>query len=499
MLTMKLIRFGAFALLASTAFIGCSSDKTGGPSEKQSSVSFDLTTSEGVVITTVNYDLNTSGGADVANGSIAVPNPNSTISLGIESLPAPGSYTLAFAATGMYQGQQVPCVSAPTPFSLASGQDLTLPTINLVCTIENPLPDDTGSVNADVNVVVETINVGGNIVEVFSYGPRSVAGVNVDGVCTFPAIQLNVFNNNAAISYAWTAAPDGDFALNATSTSGTYTCESGGTKTLTLTATMGTTVQSKSVTVNCAPCTGVVCGNAVVEGTEQCDEATPRCTACVITPVCGDGVVDGPAGDCAGPIDAAACVEQCDHAGAPGPACDVNCVIPVPTCDDGVQNGDEEGIDCGGSCPDDCPVEPTCDDGVQNGDEEGVDCGGSCPNACVDECDVCLHTAPETAEFQTAACDPDPLCLAAQECVLEAGCFIPVPGQCYCGIGADLDACEQATFVPFGPCIAPLVAGLGSPANNQEVLDRMFDFNFSTGNGMLILEEASRACTTECF
>ncbi|MEM6516690.1 MAG: T9SS type A sorting domain-containing protein, partial [Bacteroidota bacterium] len=25
---------------------------------------------------------------------------------------------------------------------------------------------------------------------------------------------------------------------------------------------------------------------------------------------------------------------------------------------------------------------PTCDDGIQNGDEEGIDCGGSCPTAC---------------------------------------------------------------------------------------------------------------------
>jgi hypothetical protein len=493
---MKLIRFGAVALLASTAFIGCSSDKSGGPSEESSSVAFNLTTSQGVVITTVNYDLNTSGGADVAAGSIPVPNPNSTISLGIDSLPAPASYTLAFAATGMYNGQQVPCVSAPQTFNLAASQDLTLPTINLVCQIQAQQPDDSGSVNADVNVVVETILVGGNIVEVFSYGPRSVAGVLVNNVCTYPAIQLNVFNNNPAISYGWTAAPDGNLALNATSTSGTYTCTTGGTKTLTLTATMGTTVQSKSVTVNCTPCVDDPCGNGTVEGAEQCDEATPRCTACVITPVCGDGVVDGPMGDCSGPINSAACVEQCDHGGTPNAQCDVNCLIPVVSCTDGVQNGDETGVDCGGAT---CPACPTCTDGVQNGNEEGVDCGGSCPNECVDECDACLHTAPETAEAQTTSCDPDPLCLGAQECVLEAGCFIPVPGQCYCGIGADMDACEQATFVPTGPCITPIVAGLGNPANNAEVLERMFDFNFSTGIGMLILEEASRACTSECF
>ncbi|MEW7292444.1 glycosyl hydrolase [Aquimarina sp. 2304DJ70-9] len=47
------------------------------------------------------------------------------------------------------------------------------------------------------------------------------------------------------------------------------------------------------------------------------------------------------------------------------------------TCNDGVQNGDETGIDCGGSC-EPCPVDPTCNDGIQNGDETGVDCGGSC-------------------------------------------------------------------------------------------------------------------------
>ena len=48
-----------------------------------------------------------------------------------------------------------------------------------------------------------------------------------------------------------------------------------------------------------------------------------------------------------------------------------------PSCEDGIQNGDETGVDCGGSS---CPACPTCSDGVQNGDETGVDCGGSfCP------------------------------------------------------------------------------------------------------------------------
>ena len=50
-----------------------------------------------------------------------------------------------------------------------------------------------------------------------------------------------------------------------------------------------------------------------------------------------------------------------------------------PTCDDGIQNGDETGVDCGGT---DCDPCETCDDGIQNGNETGIDCGGP-------DCDSC--------------------------------------------------------------------------------------------------------------
>jgi hypothetical protein len=68
------------------------------------------------------------------------------------------------------------------------------------------------------------------------------------------------------------------------------------------------------------------------------------------------------------------------------------------TCRDGVKNGDETDVDCGGSCTRcadaracaqdlDCIsaicragacVVHSCGDGVKNGDESDVDCGGSC-------------------------------------------------------------------------------------------------------------------------
>ena len=57
------------------------------------------------------------------------------------------------------------------------------------------------------------------------------------------------------------------------------------------------------------------------------------------------------------------------------------------TCNDGIQNNGETGVDCGGPNCDPCSVEETCNDGIQNNGETGVDCGG--PN-----CDPC--SAPET-------------------------------------------------------------------------------------------------------
>lgn len=54
----------------------------------------------------------------------------------------------------------------------------------------------------------------------------------------------------------------------------------------------------------------------------------------------------------------------------------INLAPTAPTCSDGVQNGDEAGVDCGGSCSS-CAAE-TCSDGIQNQDETGIDCGGVC-------------------------------------------------------------------------------------------------------------------------
>jgi hypothetical protein len=85
-----------------------------------------------------------------------------------------------------------------------------------------------------------------------------------------------------------------------------------------------------------------------------------------------------------------------------GGTCDGKGVCAVSTCASGAQDGDETGLDCGGSCglcpdgqgcaaPEDCLSgvckdsqcqASACSDGVKNGKETGVDCGGGCPLKC---------------------------------------------------------------------------------------------------------------------
>ena len=65
------------------------------------------------------------------------------------------------------------------------------------------------------------------------------------------------------------------------------------------------------------------------------------------------------------------------------------------TCTDGVQNGDETGIDCGGaSCP------SCCGNGIQDADETDVDCGGA---DCV-PCPACMTGLDEIMNETFDAC-----------------------------------------------------------------------------------------------
>lgn len=109
------------------------------------------------------------------------------------------------------------------------------------------------------------------------------------------------------------------------------------------------------------------------------DVVISGCQGGPVLPTCNDGIQNGDEEgvDCGGSScqPCATCSDGIQNGDEEGIDCGGSSCAPCATCSDGIQNGDETGIDCGGSCPTACA---TCSDGIQNGDETGVDCGGSC-------------------------------------------------------------------------------------------------------------------------
>src|SRR5688572_18319022 len=105
-------------------------------------------------------------------------------------------------------------------------------------------------------------------------------------------------------------------------------------------------------------------------------------------------------------------VSVCQLELCPGPNCPDN--LPGPSCSDGARNGDEAGIDCGGSCPGACaaPAPPSCEDQLRNQDETGVDCGGSCTAKCAQgdgcgadaDCEAPLLCSPSSRVCTAISC-----------------------------------------------------------------------------------------------
>ncbi len=430
-------------------------------------------------------------------GSLSVPNDTDVVSLNIQSLHA-GDYALAFSATGMYMGNAVPCVSNPVSFTIVAGQTLTLPAVTLLCTIQGGQTDDTGGFNASVSVQVETITVA-NIVETFIYAPSTSNGHLVGGACVYQPISLQIANTDPSISYSWSATPDGSFT--GTALNGTYVCASGGSKSLTLTATMGSTTLTKSITVTCddTAC-GYVCGNGTVEPGEQCDEVSQRCANCQIVPTCGDGVVDAP--------------EQCDSISPPLPTstCDINChTISQAVCGNGVKEGTEQcdnGTANSDTAADACRTNctnATCGDGVVDTGEQcdgGSACDANCQTVVTAKwpaCLTCLNQDIDTSYLQSAYCTSQ-ACVDIEACVVNSGCYLPVSAACYCGPDTSAN-CEDPNFVPTGACAGLIRAATGN-LTNAETLTAAQDFSNASGQALLVLSEASQptnTCVSTCF
>lgn len=216
---------------------------------------------------------------------------------------------------------------------------------------------------------------------------------------------------------------------------------------------------------------------------------------------CSNDKKDGnePAIDCGG-----ACSKKCadGQACAEGPDCQSGVctgqVCQKPSCTDKVANGKESDADCGGDCSPcgvgkqcmsntDCiggvcdtggagsdskgTCAASCSDLVQNQDETGVDCGGSCPKCngevCTDK-NQCKNTAcggglcrfpvgascTEDAECATIRCEKNKCapCAMSSDCKPTQSCD-DVNGICKIENGAP---CGNNTDCAKGSCISNL-------------------------------------------
>jgi hypothetical protein len=170
----------------------------------------------------------------------------------------------------------------------------------------------------------------------------------------------------------------------------------------------GDTLPDGAVVAACGRLTTLCGEGAPCQGAQDCASALCHAGICQ-TPTPADGVKDNDETDvdCGG-SKAPACADgkgclvgaDCTSGVCTGGICQ------APTHTDGVRNGDETGLDCGGASAPKCPTgqgcatDADCDnvlcdpnlkvcappsytDGLQNGDETGVDCGGpNAPNRC---------------------------------------------------------------------------------------------------------------------
>ncbi|WP_437276111.1 SUMF1/EgtB/PvdO family nonheme iron enzyme [Sorangium sp. So ce375] len=250
-------------------------------------------------------------------------------------------------------------------------------------------------------------------------------------------------------------------------------------------------------------------------------------------PSCSNGVKDGDETDvdCGGTCATLCLVDQacaepadcfsgrCEEGGGAG----AGRTCTAARCDNGVKDGDETDIDCGGAaaphggnpaCPpcatskrcaagSDCGslrcvngqcLEPTCSDGVKNGQETDIDCGGLCPScapskACSKSTD-CRELVCRELVCQDASCSDS--VKNGRETDIDCGgitCSTRCPAGQRCAANTDCatSICNTTTHTcacPESMVISPVAGGGSYCIDQYEVTKQEYD-RFLTANPVL--------------
>jgi hypothetical protein len=169
---------------------------------------------------------------------------------------------------------------------------------------------------------------------------------------------------------------------------------------------------------NCGPCTPAMGDCCVPDPDGTCDYDCPS----GIDPDCGDACII--AGDCS---DGHPCQDDfvCDSNW-----CD-NGICAPSSCDDGMENGDESDVDCGGDCG-------GCEDGENCG--SGHDCiSGYCNNGVCGEPGECENSILGGAESDVDCGGNCPGCGVGENCYVDDDCVSgAICHESVCTVAADL-------------------------------------------------------------
>ena len=188
------------------------------------------------------------------------------------------------------------------------------------------------------------------------------------------------------------------------------------------------------------------------------------------TATCTDGIMNGneTGVDCGGP--------DC------GPC------QTTPTCTDGIMNGNETGVDCGGPDCGPCQTTPTCTDGIMNGSETGVDCGGPDCGPCQTMGGNCGDGSDQFNICISDACD---VAVGSNVCVdLTVKNFVNI-NSVQCTLNYPAANLEYVNFMPN----ADLNPGLLVNSPNDGEVRLVF---FRSANAAVTLAD-DEVMTTLCF
>jgi len=142
-----------------------------------------------------------------------------------------------------------------------------------------------------------------------------------------------------------------------------------------------------------------------------------------------------------------------------------------PVCDDGVQNGSEGGVDCGGAS--NCPN--CCSNGVQDDGETGVDCGGancapcpSCPDGFIEIVNETFDSCMLPAGWSVTSTDGGEADITFSTGPLDVpGGGTPSPDFAGCIAEIDDDANDS---IGIG-CVVTDIVNIGAYINTSLVFD----------------------------